>query len=73
MTDLEQAIRERAYLLWLASGGEHGRAEQHWLDAQREILSETLCAVARVTCKSDAHEAASSKPSRAPRRKRRAA
>lgn len=73
MTDLEQAIRERAYQLWLASGREHGRAEQHWLDAQREILSEKLCAVARVTCKSDAFKAASSKPSRAPRRKRRAA
>jgi hypothetical protein len=42
MQDLEKATRERAYELWLASGREHGNAENHWLTAQREILSASL-------------------------------
>jgi Protein of unknown function (DUF2934) len=37
--DLEQAIRERAYHLWIESGHEDGNADAHWLVAQREILS----------------------------------
>jgi hypothetical protein len=39
MQDLEQAIRERAYHLWIESGHEDGNADAHWLLAQREILS----------------------------------
>ena len=39
MQDLEQAIRERAYHLWIESGHEDGNADAHWLVAQREILS----------------------------------
>jgi hypothetical protein len=35
---LTDRIRERAYYLWLASGGCDGDAEQHWLIAEREIL-----------------------------------
>jgi hypothetical protein len=42
MQDIEQATRERAYELWLASDREHGNAENHWLTAQREILSASL-------------------------------
>jgi hypothetical protein len=42
MQDIEQATRERAYELWIASGREHGNAEYHWLAAQREILSAPL-------------------------------
>ncbi|AWM01152.2 DUF2934 domain-containing protein [Bradyrhizobium amphicarpaeae] len=49
MSDLEQAIRERAYQLWMESGAEHGHAERHWLEAQREVLSVSLGAVARVS------------------------
>jgi hypothetical protein len=48
MSDLEQAIRERAYQIWIESGGEDGHAERHWLEAQREVLSASLAAVARV-------------------------
>jgi hypothetical protein len=36
--NLTDRIRERAYYLWLASGGSDGDAEQHWLIAEREIL-----------------------------------
>lgn len=70
MSDLEQAIRERAYQLWMEGGAEHGHAERHWLEAQREILATSLGAVARVSAVS-AHES-KAKPAKS-RQKRRAA
>ena len=39
MQNLEQAIRERAYHLWVAAGQPDGNADHHWLTAQREVLS----------------------------------
>jgi len=42
MSDIEQAIRERAYQLWLEGGCQHGQADMHWVAAQREILSSSL-------------------------------
>jgi hypothetical protein len=39
MTNLEEAIRERAYHLWTADGQPEGKSEVHWLKAQREILT----------------------------------
>ena len=38
MQDLEHAIRERAYHLWIADGRPEGNADVYWLSAQREIL-----------------------------------
>jgi hypothetical protein len=38
-TDLSDLIRERAYEIWIASGYRSDEAEQHWLAAEREILS----------------------------------
>jgi Protein of unknown function (DUF2934) len=35
---LEQQIRERAYEIWNASGREDGRAAEHWLSAELELL-----------------------------------
>ena len=70
MSDLEQAIRERAYQLWMESGAEHGHAERHWLEAQREVLSASLGAVARVSQASS--DKVKAKPA-ATRKKRRAA
>lgn len=37
--DLSGRIRERAYEIWIASGYREDEAEQHWLTAEREILS----------------------------------
>jgi hypothetical protein len=54
MQDLEQAIRERAYHLWIANGCPHGSAEVHWLCAQREVLASSLETFARVTVSSAA-------------------
>jgi Protein of unknown function (DUF2934) len=64
MQDVEQAIRERAYHLWIEGGQREGQADQHWLAAQRSILGSLLGA-------SEA-PAAPAKPqkSKAPRRKR---
>ena len=41
--DLSDRIRERAYEIWIASGYRDGEAEQHWLAAEREVLSAQLC------------------------------
>jgi hypothetical protein len=49
MQDLEQAIRERAYGIWVESGCPDGNAEEHWLAAQREVLSASLGTFARVS------------------------
>ncbi len=32
-------VRERAYHLWTQEGRVHGRAEQHWLQAERDLLA----------------------------------
>lgn len=37
MTDREHQIRERAYNIWEAEGYPHGRAEDHWHRAAREV------------------------------------
>jgi Protein of unknown function (DUF2934) len=39
MPNLEEAIRERAYHLWIADGQPEGQADIHWLHAQREVLT----------------------------------
>jgi hypothetical protein len=42
MPNLEEAIRERAYHLWIADGQPEGKADIHWLNAQREILTTSV-------------------------------
>ena len=42
MTNLEEAIREHAYHLWIADGQPEGKADVYWLNAQREILTTSL-------------------------------
>jgi hypothetical protein len=42
MPNLEEAIRERAYHLWIADGQPEGQADNYWLNAQREILTTSL-------------------------------
>jgi hypothetical protein len=39
MPNLEEAIRERAYHLWITDGQPEGKADTYWLNAQREILA----------------------------------
>ncbi len=47
MPNLEEAIRERAYQLWIADGRPEGRADIYWLNAQREILTTSVEGSAR--------------------------
>jgi hypothetical protein len=42
MQNLEEAIRERAYHLWIADGQPEGHADIFWLNAQREILTTSV-------------------------------
>ena len=35
---LRQKIEERAYHIWLESGGGHGGHEHHWFQAEREVV-----------------------------------
>jgi Protein of unknown function (DUF2934) len=39
MPNLDEAIRERAYHLWIADGQPEGKADIYWLNAQHEILT----------------------------------
>jgi hypothetical protein len=70
MQDLEQAIRERAYHLWVANGRQDGNAEAHWLSAQREILTSSLESLGSISATSSKSKKASKK---APSKKARAA
>jgi Protein of unknown function (DUF2934) len=40
--NLEEAIRERAYHLWVADGQPEGQADIYWHKAQREILTTSV-------------------------------
>ena len=42
MSNLEEAIRERAYHLWIADGQPDGKADIYWLNAQREVLTTSV-------------------------------
>jgi hypothetical protein len=35
----DEAIRTRAYFLWLAAGRPHGTAEAHWYAAQAQLVA----------------------------------
>jgi hypothetical protein len=47
--DLSERIRERAYEIWVASGSRDGKTDQHWLAAEKEILSGLRSAAVGVT------------------------
>ena len=42
MPNVEEVIRERAYHLWMADGQPEVKADIHWLNAQREILTASV-------------------------------
>ena len=48
LRSLETRIRERAYEIWTAHGCIHGQADQHWLAAERETLTESTATLAGV-------------------------
>ena len=42
MQTIDEAIRERAYHLWLAEGQRDGQADAYWLAAQRYVLTASI-------------------------------
>jgi hypothetical protein len=38
---LRKQIEARAYVLWERAGRPYGRHEEHWIQAEKEILSES--------------------------------
>jgi DUF2934 family protein len=42
MEYLEEAIRERAYQLWIADGRPDGSTDAYWLNAQHEMLMHSV-------------------------------
>jgi hypothetical protein len=53
---LEHRIRQRAYEIWNAEGRADGKADEHWLAAEREVLSS-------LTARSPAPKASASRKS----------
>ena len=53
MPNLEEAIRERAYHLWIADGQPEGKADIYWLNAQHEILTISVESSASITAAAD--------------------
>ncbi len=41
MSDREAKIKERAYQIWIEQGQPHGRSDDHWNQALREIDEQT--------------------------------
>jgi hypothetical protein len=41
-SDRQERISERAYQIWVAEGRVHGRHDEHWQRAEREIAEEEL-------------------------------
>ncbi len=42
MSDIEQSIRERAFLLWEQAGRPHHRGDEFWFTAREQIHAESL-------------------------------
>jgi hypothetical protein len=53
MPNLEEAIRERAYHLWIADGQPEGKADIYWVNAQHEILATSVESVANTAAAAD--------------------
>ena len=61
MPNLDEAIRERAYHLWLNDGRPEGQADIYWLNAQRDLLTASVEAIVAPA------KAVAAKPARKPR------
>jgi hypothetical protein len=73
MQNLEEAIRERAYHLWVADGRPDGNADAYWLSAQHEVLATSLGSSVTQAAESGVTEPAKKPKARSAKGKRRAA
>ena len=60
----QKRIEQRAYLFWEAEGQPHGRHEEHWHRAARQIETEEDVHIAEKPRKAKASERAAAKPVR---------
>lgn len=60
--NIQERVREVAYLMWESAGRHHGMAMEYWLAAEREVLSTMQTAAERMM----PSEAKAGKPSAAP-------
>ena len=69
--DLEKQrrIEQRAYLFWEAEGQQHGRHEEHWYRAVRQIEAEEEVHITEKPKKGKGPERAAAKPVRAKSKK----
>jgi len=73
MDNLEEAIRERAYQLWVADGRPEGNPDNYWLNAQREMLTHAAAGAATEDSAVVAAKPAKAKVARPRKSKRNAA
>jgi Protein of unknown function (DUF2934) len=67
MPNMEEAIRERAYHLWIADGQPDGKADIYWLNAQHELFTTPVESLASTVAAADAVAAKSTKRAKASR------
>ena len=46
--DIQDRVRELAYLMWESAGRQHGMAMEYWLAAEREVISTMQSATERM-------------------------
>jgi hypothetical protein len=70
---LELRIRQRAYEIWHANGCTEGKADEHWLAAEREVLASSCdlfsapeAAVTRKGSKANRAARQAAKPAKTP-------
>ena len=64
MPNLDEAIRERAYHLWIADGQPEGKADIYWLNAQHELFTTSVESLASPAAAADA---VATKPTKRPK------
>jgi hypothetical protein len=63
-TEKQKRIEQRAYLFWEAEGQPHGRHDEHWHRAARQIETEEDVHIAEKPRKAKTSERAAAKPVR---------
>lgn len=49
--DIQERVRELAYLMWESAGRLQGLAMQYWLDAEKEVIATVQAAETRIAPK----------------------
>ena len=53
-SDTERKVRERAYELWVEGGRPHGKSDDYWVQAEREVHGRNVTGTAATSAKSSA-------------------